>query len=138
MRAKVTLMPFNQILLVGLGGFLGTLARFVLSRALRGFVLHPFPFSTLAINVLGSFLIGLLFAAFKDHRLFPALALFLGVGFLGGFTTFSAFSLETLELFRQQQPVLAALYVLSSVVLSLFAVWIASIVGTHITALVTN
>lgn len=128
----------NQILLVGFGGFLGSIVRFGVSQAIRSWFTHPFPFSTLAINVIGSFLIGLLFACLKDHRLFPALLLFLGIGFLGGFTTFSAFSLELLDLVKRDEAALAAFYALASVGLSLAAVWAGAAVGSHLTPLVSN
>jgi CrcB protein len=77
------------------------------------------PWGTAAVNVIGSFAIGVLFVLL-DTRV--GWQLFLMTGLLGGFTTFSAFSLDTIKLFEAGQPLEAALYVLGSVVLSLIAV----------------
>jgi len=106
----------KQLFLVGLGGAFGSICRFkagvFLSAQFPG-VLWP---ATLWINVLGCFLIGIL-AALGEKRgiLTPDARLFLMTGTLGGFTTFSAFGLETLGLLRAAKPSLALLYVTLSV-----------------------
>ncbi len=102
-------------LLVFLGGGIGALLRYGLALAAPG------PLTTLAINAVGSFAIGLLLAAPSGP-----LRLFLVVGLLGGFTTFSAFSLEALQLWQRGQSALALAYVLGSVLLSLTAVAVAA------------
>src|SRR5437867_8124037 len=92
------LLPY---LLVGVGGFVGANARFVMARWVGSFVEGRFPLGTFLINVSGSFLLGML-GALVSQRLVPnadALRLALGVGFLGAFTTFSTFEYETLALF---------------------------------------
>ena len=95
----------KQLLWVGIGGFLGSIARFKLG----GFILHRsepwnFPLSTLVVNLLGCFAIGLLAALVEHHDLFsPPTRLFLFTGLLGGFTTFSAFAYETLAYWHQGQ-----------------------------------
>jgi len=115
----------KQLLWVGLGGFLGSIARFKLG----GFVLHRsepwnFPLSTLVVNLLGCFAIGLLAALVEHHDLFsPATRLFLFTGLLGGFTTFSAFAYEGTFLFRRGYVSVAALYATLSVLGGLAAVW---------------
>ena len=98
-------------LLVFVGGGLGALLRYLVSLAIEG------PLATLAVNVAGSFLIGLMVAVPAGN-----LRLLLAVGLLGGFTTFSAFSLDALRLWQRGEPWLASAYVVGSVLLSLAAV----------------
>ncbi|MGV3650671.1 MAG: fluoride efflux transporter CrcB [Devosia sp.] len=120
----------NAILLVGLGGALGAIARYG-SGVLTG-RLWPaaFPLATLWINILGSLLMGLLVGALA--RFMPAwqpeARLFLAVGVLGGFTTFSSFSLDTIVLIERGEIGQALLYVGLSVVLSLGALALGLIV----------
>jgi CrcB protein len=99
--------------LIALGGALGSVLRYLMVATIGA------PWGTAAVNVLGSFAIGALFVI-VDAR--TGWHFFLMTGLLGGFTTFSAFSLDTLKLFQAGQPLLAALYVLGSVALSLIAV----------------
>jgi fluoride exporter len=103
----------NTFLQVVLGGGIGAGARYLLGLAV------PFPFGTLAVNVIGSALIGWLWASLgpKDHALLP----FLTTGILGGFTTFSAFSLDTFKLVEKGALAPAFAYVAASVILSLAA-----------------
>lgn len=105
---------------VALGGALGAVARYVtVTAALRA--LGPgFPWGTLAVNVLGSFVMGLLFV-WLEARGMLRLAPLLMAGVLGGFTTFSAFSLDVLKLWEAGATAAAAGYVLGSVVLSVGA-----------------
>lgn len=116
----------HNILLVGLGGFLGSIARYKLG----GLVLHMtvqqrFPFGTFTVNVLGCLVVGLLAGAAERYEAFgPDARLFLFTGLLGGFTTFSAFGLETMHLVRRGDLTTAALYAGGSVVLGLAAVWL--------------
>jgi fluoride exporter len=98
--------------LVAFGGALGAVLRFATMQAV------PFPFGTLAVNVVGSFLIGALVVALASR---PWAQPFLMIGVLGGLTTFSAFSLDTLRLVEGGRAVAAGAYVLASVVLSLGA-----------------
>ena len=106
---------------VGLGGALGAIARFAVSAAIGAH--HVFPWATLAINIAGSFAIGLIWGAYGATEWFQQWGrLFLVVGLLGGFTTFSAFSLETLNLLQGARYGLAASYVLASVLACLAAV----------------
>jgi fluoride exporter len=110
---------WGNILLVALGGAAGSVARYLtVLGAAR--ILPGFPVGVMAANILGSFLIGVLASVLTGPR--AGLSPLLVVGFLGGFTTFSAFSLDALRLWDAGQPGLAATYVLGSVVLSLVAV----------------
>ena len=116
----------KDLLLVGVGGFIGSVARYKLG----GLVLHlaaqqRFPYSTFAVNVLGCLVMGLLAGAAARYEVFgPGTRLLLFTGVLGGFTTFSAFGLEATQLVRRGEFWLAALYAGSSVVLGIAAVWV--------------
>ncbi len=120
-------MPFLSILAVALGSAIGGVARFCLSVASIRWFGPAFPYGTLAINIAGSFLIGWIFAATGAGGRFEASLTtrqFLMSGICGGFTTFSAFSLETLNLARDGSSGRAAAYVALSVALCLAAVWL--------------
>ena len=109
---------------VALGGALGSVARLGLSHGIYRVVSAGFPYGTLAVNVLGSFAMGLVTAffmrKFEDNQ---AAQFFLTTGVLGGFTTFSAFSLDVLKLVNSGQSGSALLYVFASVGLSIAAVF---------------
>jgi len=111
----------RELLLAGAGGFLGAAARYGLSVAMKPWT-ATFPWHTLAINLAGCFLIGLLMPV-VGHR--PFWFVFVVPGVLGGFTTFSAFGYETLTLAQGGKPVLAGIYVAASVLAGLGAVWAA-------------
>ena len=108
-------------LLVFVGGGLGSLSRHAINRAGLAMLGPGFPWWTFAVNVAGSFAIGLLAGLFGGFETGNNARLFLITGFLGGFTTFSAFSLDALTLWERGQPMQAGLYVLGSVMLSLIA-----------------
>jgi CrcB protein len=91
-----------NIVFVILGGGLGALLRYLASQGI-GRCLAPFPAATLLVNAAGSLLIGLLFGLFENKAIPPALRLLFITGFLGGFTTFSSYSLETVWLFSNGQ-----------------------------------
>ena len=116
----------TNLLLVGAGGFLGSIARYLLG----GTILHhtvssKFPWSTFTVNVLGCLFIGALSGAAEKFDLIgPGARLFLFTGLLGGFTTFSAFGFETFYLLRRGEIVMAALYATASVLVCLLAVWV--------------
>ncbi len=105
---------------VALGGGIGAAARYGVNIGATRFLGMAFPYGTLIINILGSLAMGLVIGAFATRETDPALKLFLTTGILGGFTTFSAFSLETVMLY-ERKPVLAVLYVAASVFLSIGA-----------------
>ena len=106
-------------LLVFLGGGLGAMARHGVNRLGLAMLGPGFPWWTLAVNVTGSFLIGLLAGLFGALETEHRARLFLITGFLGGFTTFSAFSLEALTLWERGAGLQSGLYILGSVCLSL-------------------
>ena len=108
-------------LLVFVGGGLGSIARHGINRAGLAMIGPGFPWWTLTVNVLGSFLIGLLAGLLGAMEAGQNARLFLVTGFLGGFTTFSAFSLDTLTLWERGAQTEASLYIVASVILSLVA-----------------
>jgi CrcB protein len=122
MNSTSGLMSF-ALLLVGLGGAIGSMARFAIGNWL-GPWLAPgnFNLSTTAVNVVGSFLLGCLAANFPDRS--KSLYMLFGVGFCGGFTTFSTFSLELLEAFLKGNPMSGVLHGLANVFLGLAAVFL--------------
>jgi len=109
-----------QVLLVALGGAVGAVARYGVGLGAARWLNAGYPWGTLVVNVVGGLAMGVLIARVGPEQ--ENLRLALGVGFLGGFTTFSAFSLETVRL-MEHQPGLAALYVLASVALCVGACW---------------
>ncbi|TDJ68209.1 MAG: fluoride efflux transporter CrcB [Planctomycetota bacterium] len=111
-----------NLLIVGLGGFLGAIARFGVSSFLAARPGPGFPFGTLLVNVLGCLAIGALMALLELEALSANLRLFLAVGLLGSFTTFSTFGYETIELLRDGAYQPALWNVAGSLVLGLCAV----------------
>lgn len=115
-----------KTLLVGFGGFIGSVARY----ALGGLVQHvsrsvDFPYGTLAVNLVGCFIIGFLSQLAETRGLFtPETRLLVFIGILGGFTTFSTFGNETLNLFRDSQFWTALGNVAANVILGLALVWL--------------
>lgn len=116
----------GTIAAVALGGAIGSVGRYLVSAIwLPAAGPHAVPWGTLAVNVAGSFLYGLLFAVLTQYLPHGGtLRVALLAGFLGGFTTFSSFSFETVRLFQEGQPALAIGYVLASVLSCLLAVWL--------------
>jgi fluoride exporter len=127
------MIPYGlpQLLWVGIGGFLGSVGRFVLS----GFFdrLSPalaFPIGTLAVNIIGCFLIGLLQSLAESRALLGTdIRIFLFIGVLGGFTTFSTFGFESLALLKDGEFVKTSANILLHVIVGLSAVWIGDILG---------
>ena len=117
-----------NVLQVALGGAIGASLRYVVGLAIVRAVGHGFPVAIITVNVVGSFLMGM-FVVYAGLRSATHLAPLVMTGFLGGFTTFSAFSLETVTLFERGQVGAAALYVVLSVVLSVgglvLGLWVA-------------
>jgi fluoride exporter len=114
-----------KIFIVGVGGFLGTVFRFMLIEWVHKFLNNPwYPYGTLTVNVIGSLLMGFLAGLAQNKGLLsPEMRLFLMIGILGGFTTFSTFSYETLALLKDAQITGALMNIALSVFLSLGAVF---------------
>jgi CrcB protein len=115
---------FKTIIYVAIGGAIGSVLRLLISIIINKYLSNSFPFATLLVNVLGCFLIGILVGIFdKNNVIDTSLKYLLITGFCGGFTTFSAFGLENVSLFQNQNPFYALLNIGLSVVLGLAAVW---------------
>ena len=116
----------GKFLLAGVGGFLGSVLRYSVSGFVQGLSRSiDFPYGTLAVNLLGCFAIGFLSQLAETRGIFTAetrTLVFIGV--LGGFTTFSAFGNETINLWREGEGLLAAVNVAAHLVLCLGAVWL--------------
>ncbi len=113
-------------LLVGVGGFIGSIARYWLSTFTQQYLNNPaFPYGTLLVNITGCFIIGLLSYLADVRGLFPPDSrAFTFVGLMGGYTTFSSFGNETMTLFRNGQTTPALVNVGVHVVVGLGAVWL--------------
>lgn len=109
--------------MIALGGAVGSVSRYLLGGVVQRAAGMAFPVGTLAVNVTGSFIAGFLLRYFMNVQTHSILRAALVVGFCGGFTTFSAFTTETLGLFEGGEYGRAALYVAASVALSLMAVF---------------
>ncbi|MGM0547390.1 MAG: fluoride efflux transporter CrcB [Bacteroidota bacterium] len=114
----------QSILAVGIGGFCGSIFRYLISHYVNISAQSTFPFGTLTVNVVGSFLIGIIIAAALEGNLNKSMRLLLATGFCGGFTTFSSFSYEFFSLLQHEEMGLAFLYAASSFVLGLAFVWL--------------
>ena len=123
----------SQLSVIMLGGAVGAVARFIVSTKITEKFGNSFPYGTLTINVIGSFLMGLLAITLVERmHIDPLYRLGIFVGFLGAFTTFSTFSIETLNLFDQGMPLRALLNIISSVLFSVLAVWLGVLIGKAI------
>ena len=109
---------------IGAGSFMGGIFRYLLSQFIQSKTLLVFPFGTLAVNIIGCFLIGLVFGLSERGNVSTEWRLFLATGILGGFTTFSAFSYETVSLLRDGQLWYAMAYIVSSVTIGVVATFI--------------
>lgn len=114
----------KNLLLIGLGGGLGSIARYLCQRWFMLHYPHSFPWGTFAVNVTGCFLIGLFWGlAFKSFAENESWKLLLMTGLCGGFTTFSAFTLEGIGLIKEQKQGLFILYIAGSVIAGLLATY---------------
>lgn len=118
-----------NMLVVALGGAIGATLRYCVSLIFSG--THSiFNWGTITVNILGSFIIGALFALLSSHDVSTTLRTFLFVGLLGGFTTFSSFSLDTVNIFRESGLLSATFYVLinniGGICAAVIAIWIFS------------
>ena len=115
----------GEILIIGMGGFIGAILRYQISGYVQGFTKSDvFPYDTLAVNVLGSFVIGLMFY-FVESRgtLDPQVRAFVLIGALGAFTTFSTFSIETLNFLLNGEIQWAIFNLTANCFLGLLAAW---------------
>ena len=119
----------KQLLLVFLGGGIGSVLRFLIGKQFT-FDSFSFPWATFIVNLLGSFIIGTVFGyMLVKGKLSSDLLVFLVAGFCGGFTTYSAFAYESISLLKAGQTNLFLSYVLSSVLVGFFCVWLGYMVA---------
>ena len=113
-----------KILIIGLGGFIGAILRYSISGWVQKLFSGNFPYGTLAVNIIGSFILGyFLFMSEGRFAINPAWRSFIAIGIMGSLTTFSTFSYETIMLLQENLYLQAGLNTLFNVVLTLIAVW---------------
>jgi fluoride exporter len=113
---------FKLFLITGTGGFLGSGLRYLAQRFFAFYFPVSFPYGTMIINIAGSLLIGIIYALGDRSRvLTPEIRLFLTVGLCGGFTTFSTFSFDAVNLIQNRAYLYLGVYILASVILSITA-----------------
>ncbi|MCO6524726.1 MAG: fluoride efflux transporter CrcB [Candidatus Schmidhempelia sp.] len=121
-----------MLLMVAIGGAIGSVLRYLISNWCIYLLGSDFPLGTLIVNVIGSFFIGLMFSLFESHTLISSYwRPFISVGLIGGFTTFSTFSLETLSLIIQAEYYKACFNVILNLSLGLLAVSIGYFIFKH-------
>ena len=120
----------SNYVFVFVGGGIGASIRYWLSGLIPRYLGTNFPFGIISVNILGCFFIGFLMSAMEDRFLaMPELRIFLTIGILGGFTTFSTFSYETISLLRDAEFFKSALYIIGTVTLCLFGTYVGSEMG---------
>ena len=123
----------TQAMAIAAGGAIGALLRFWMSTWVYARLGSDFPYGTLAVNVLGSLVMGVLYVLLLERMdLDPIWRAALLVGLLGAFTTFSTFSIETLNLIENRESIKALMNIFLSVVLCVFAAWLGVIAGRQI------
>ncbi|EKF1363293.1 fluoride efflux transporter CrcB [Campylobacter coli] len=118
----------NTLLIVGFEGFIGAILRMLSINLVNKFFPYSISFGTVFVNVLGSFIIGLLFSYAQNKGLSPVIKSFISTGFLGAFTTFSTFSYENLLLLQSGNYFNFSLNILLNIILCLIAVWLGFII----------
>ncbi len=122
----------KELIFVGAGGFIGSIARFLVQKLNLHWHVFSIPIGTLIVNVLGSLIIGLIIGISSKNTIISAdLRLFLTVGFCGGFTTFSSFSAENLSLMQNGQFLTVLLYTGLSILLGFLAAYVGLVITNH-------
>ncbi len=115
---------WQNMILIGTGGFFGSVLRYGTNEMVLKLIETNKPLGTFAVNVVGSFIIGIVLGLFENGTLISAnWKMFLAVGFCGGFTTFSSFALENLSMMQAQQFFTSILYIVISIFVGLLAVY---------------
>ena len=120
----------STLFTIGCGGFLGAISRYLVSGWIYTLFGTDMPYGTLTVNIVGSFLLGIVAQLIIAGNFLSASASsFIGIGFLGAFTTFSTFSVQTLELLESGNPTKALLNILLNLILCLIGAWGGLIIG---------
>jgi len=120
----------KEITVIACGGAVGSVSRFYLGKMCQAWLGASFPWGILLVNISGCFVIGFLVATLLDFfALNPLWRLLLLTGFLGGYTTFSGFTLDVIDMLQNNQVLAAILYIMVTVILCLTATWIGVLVG---------
>jgi CrcB protein len=115
-------MDLIKIILVGIGGLLGSIARYITVKSITAKIPAAFPYGTLTANLVGSFILGFVYGlALRKTGMSENVKLFWGVGFCGGYTTFSSFAWESVSLFNQKMAATSVLYISTSLVLGILS-----------------
>jgi len=123
----------QQILFIAAGGAIGAIMRYAVSNGIHMLAGRAFPYGTLTVNVVGSLLMGVLYILFVERlSVTPEWRAILLIGFLGAFTTFSTFSMETYNLIENGDMLKAFLNIFLSVTVCLLATWIGVVIGREI------
>lgn len=123
----------NYVLVIALGGALGSVLRFLISKIIQNYYPYNFPLGIFTVNFIGCFLIGLLATLFLDRfNVSQAWRAFILIGFLGGFTTFSSFTIDAVNLLRKGVELQGVMYVFISVVFCLLATWMGIILANKL------
>ncbi len=130
---ELGVLMIKLILAVGAGSFLGGIARFLLSKSINAVSVFAFPLATFVVNILGCFAIGFFSGmALHSSQINETWRLFLTVGFCGGFTTFSTFANENLNLLQNDHIVGFALYAALSLFVGIIAVYLGNLLSSNI------
>ncbi len=114
-----------KVLIIGLGGFLGSISRYGVYQLFDKTVLSSFPYGTFAVNIIGSLAIGIIYGLMqKGNVLSEEWRIFLAIGFLGSFTTFSTFAYENFILIKSSQFLGMLIYTVASVVIGVVAAYL--------------
>lgn len=114
----------KTITLVGIGGAIGSILRYLAATGIQNKFLSAFPYGTMCVNISGCFIIGLVYALAERNNISPEWRVFLATGICGGYTTFSTFSYESLSLVREGELFYAALYISVSVIAGISAAFL--------------
>lgn len=124
---------WSKILLLGIGGFIGSNLRYWVSSWAMNYFGSYMPYGTLVVNGIGSFVLGFLtIYGTEVVELDPRIRIFIGTGMMGAFTTFSSFSLETFSLMKESNYVLAFSNIFANVIVGLCAVWLGFIAAKYL------
>ena len=122
----------KELIIIGFGGFVGAILRYLVSGWIQNLSNSQFPFGTLTVNSIGCFIIGFLAGIFQHAIISPELRMFITIGFLGAFTTFSTFSYETMMLLKSGVPWEAFINIIVSFTMGLILVYLGYSLGQTI------